>query len=66
MPNDNYFSYLLRLWSVVQDGRPVWQASLESTCTGERVNLRLEELITFLQSRFGPPVPGQPGEKTRR
>jgi hypothetical protein len=66
MHGDSYFSYLLRLWRVVQDGQPVWQASLESTRTGERLNFGLEELVAFLQAHFGPPEPGQPEERGRR
>ena len=53
MVEEDYISYLLRLWKVVRDGRPDWQASLESTLTGERVNLTLEDLVAFLEDRFG-------------
>jgi hypothetical protein len=31
-----YLAYLLRLWRVNDDGKPVWRASLESPHTGER------------------------------
>ncbi len=45
----NYESYLLRLWQVRQDGKPVWRASLESTRTGMRENFAdLQQAFAFL------------------
>jgi len=64
MVEEDYISYLLRLWRVVRAGRPGWQASLEDTRTGERVNLHLEELVAFLQDRFGSPAHDE--DRTRR
>lgn len=55
MAEEDYVAYLLRLWKTVRDGRPTWQASLENTRTGERVNLKLEDLIALLRDRCGPP-----------
>ena len=44
-----YKSYLLRLWTVVHDGEPVWQASLQNTVTGRRQGFAdLESLFDYL------------------
>ena len=44
-----YLSYLLRLWRVSNDDRPVWRASLQSAETGERVGFAgLEALFEYL------------------
>ena len=32
----DYLAYMLRLWQVNDDGKPVWRASVESPHTGER------------------------------
>jgi hypothetical protein len=47
-----YLAYLLRLWRVNDDGKPVWRASLENPHTGERhgfANLQL--LFAFLEEK---------------
>jgi hypothetical protein len=47
----NYESYLLRLWQVRQDGKPIWRASLESTRTGARENFaNLQQAFAFLRT----------------
>jgi len=47
-----YLAYLLRLWQVNDDGKPVWRASLESPQTGERVGFaNLEMLFAFLEEK---------------
>jgi hypothetical protein len=47
-----YLAYLLRLWQVNDDGKPVWRASLESPHTGERVGFgSLELLFAFLEEK---------------
>lgn len=50
---DDYASYLLRLWRTGEGEPSAWRASLESTLTGQRRNFpNLEALFTFLNSRF--------------
>ena len=45
-----YFSYMLRLWQTVEEGRLVWRASLENPHTGERRGFaNLQMLYAFLQ-----------------
>jgi hypothetical protein len=47
-----YLAYLLRLWRVNDDGKPVWRASLESPHTGERHGFaNLELLFAFLEEK---------------
>jgi hypothetical protein len=47
-----YLAYLLRLWRVNDDGKPVWRASLESPHTGERHGFaNLEMLFAFLEEK---------------
>jgi hypothetical protein len=47
-----YLAYLLRLWRVNDDGKPVWRASLESPHTGERRGFaNLELLFAFLEEK---------------
>ena len=47
-----YLAYMLRLWRVNDDGKPVWRASLESPHTGERVGFgSLEALFAFLEEK---------------
>jgi hypothetical protein len=51
-PQDDqqYFSYLLRLWPVKIGGRTIWRASLESSLTGERTGFpNLDSLFTFIE-----------------
>jgi hypothetical protein len=47
-------SYLLRLWQVDGQERPLWRASLKSVDTGEQVGFAcLEELFAFLREAMG-------------
>lgn len=48
--NENeYQSYLLRLWRAGATGPKVWRASLENPRTGERLGFaNLEQLFVFL------------------
>ena len=47
-----YLAYLLRLWRVNDDGKPVWRASLENPHTGERHGFAsLERLFAFLEEK---------------
>jgi len=47
-----YLAYLLPLWRVNDDGKPVWRASLESPHTGERHGFaNLELLFAFLEEK---------------
>ena len=44
-------SYLLRMWQVIQDGQPVWRASICSTATGRWQNFHtLNSLFSFLSA----------------
>lgn len=48
--HQRYMSYLLRLWQVTVEGRPVWRASLESPLTGERRGFaNLDDLFEYLE-----------------
>lgn len=48
----DYRAYMLRLWRVEEDDRPVWRASVESPHTGERhVFADLKALFAFLEER---------------
>jgi hypothetical protein len=60
-----YLAYLLRLWQVNDDGKPVWRASLESPHTGERHSFaNLEMLFAFLVEKTGGFAPrAQPQAK---
>lgn len=55
MPKDpwaaqEYVSYLLRLWQIGDQDRPVWRASLQNSRTGETVGFAsLEALFDYLQ-----------------
>jgi hypothetical protein len=54
-----YLTYLLRLWQVNDQGKPVWRASLESPHTGERVGFgSLEALFAFLVEKTEGFAPG--------
>jgi hypothetical protein len=47
-----YLAYLLRLWRVNDDGKPVWRASVENPHTGERHGFaNLETLFAFLEEK---------------
>jgi len=62
------FSYLLRVWSVEQNGTEVWRASLESPQTGERTGFAdLDALLAFLrQSTASAPDGRAAGASLRR
>jgi hypothetical protein len=64
MVEEDYVSYLLRLRRTVRAGQSGWLATLEDTRTGDRVNLRLEELVTFLRNRLDAPADEE--ERRRR
>ena len=45
-----HLSYLLRVWTVDQNGSPIWRASLESSQAGECVGFPdLDTLFAFLR-----------------
>jgi hypothetical protein len=49
-----YFAYMLRLWQVSSDGKPIWRASVESPHTGERQGFaNLQMLFAFLEGQTG-------------
>jgi hypothetical protein len=61
-----YRSYLLRLWTVREQGQVVWRASLEHPHTGERLHFTsLARLFAFLQDQTGAAADGagRPSEK---
>jgi len=50
----DYLSYLLRLWRVSDDDKPVWRASLHDPQTGQRTGFAgLEALFDYLQQQTG-------------
>ena len=53
MARDDYFSYLMRLWRVENDGG-MWRVRLENVETGEVLGFAsLENLILYLESLDG-------------
>jgi hypothetical protein len=55
-----YLAYLLRLWRVNDDGKPIWRASLESPHTGERRGFaNLELLFAFLEEKTAELAQGE-------
>ena len=49
-----YLAYLLRLWRVTDNGKPVWRASLQDPQTRERVGFAsLDDLLHFLRECTG-------------
>ena len=47
-----HLSYLLRVWTVDQNGTQIWRASLESPQTGERLGFPdLDTLFAFLRQQ---------------
>jgi hypothetical protein len=51
---NDYQSYLLRLWRVRDDEETAWRASLKSSRSGELVGFgSLEDLFEFLQRQTG-------------
>jgi hypothetical protein len=52
-----YLSYLLRLWQLIEGGKPAWHASLENPLTGERQGFpSVEAMITFLYEQMQQPA----------
>lgn len=50
----DYFSYLLRLWRASGVEPTVWRMSLEDPHTGERIGFAsLESLFAFLEAQIG-------------
>lgn len=61
MPDEEYHSYLLRLWRVQTNGH-IWRALLEDIATGERQGFSsLSKLIVFLEMLSGEGE--QPGKE---
>jgi hypothetical protein len=57
-----YLAYMLRLWSVRNNGKTLWRASLENAQTGERRGFAgLNDLFEYLRSQTaalsGPKTP---------
>ena len=47
-----YASYLLRLWQTEREGEQAWQASLQSSRTGEQLGFStLDALFAFLRQQ---------------
>jgi hypothetical protein len=59
MPKDSveqqdYLSYLLRLWQVEDGERPMWRASLKGVHDGQQVGFAsLQDLFRFLRTCTG-------------
>ena len=50
---DSNLSYMLHLWQVERNGKPVWWASLENPRTGERQAFAdLEALMNYLEEKL--------------
>jgi hypothetical protein len=50
---ENYHSFLLRLWRVIRNGKHIWLAGLEDPYTGKRKSFAsLEELISYLKEQI--------------
>ena len=55
-----YLSYLLRLWQTRKDEQVIWQLSLQSPHSGERLGfVDLEALCCFLQQQMGEMPAGE-------
>ena len=55
-----YMSYLLRLWQTRKNERVIWQLSLESPHSSERLGfVDLEALRRFLQQQMGKVSAGE-------
>ncbi len=49
----DYFAYLLRLWTVTENGKLIWLASLEDPLTSERKGFSsIENLYAFLEKQI--------------
>lgn len=45
--------YLIHIWTVEEEGKPAWRASLESTRAGERKGFAsLEDLFVYLRAQI--------------
>jgi hypothetical protein len=56
MRERRYLSFLLRLWQLIEGGKPTWHASLENPSTGERLGFpNLEAMTTFLYELIQEP-----------
>jgi hypothetical protein len=66
----HHLSYLLRVWTVDQNGTQIWRASLESPQTGERLGFPdLRALFAFLRrqtSTASEPNTGESASVERR
>jgi hypothetical protein len=61
-PQQQYSSYLLRLWQTASDGGGSYRASLESAHSGERVGFcSLDALMSFLRRECSLPPGGDQG-----
>jgi len=50
----SYVSFLLRMWQAKRGDELVWRASLQSSCTKERIGFpSLDALFTFLGQQAG-------------
>ncbi len=63
MRDERYASYLLRFRQAQRPGGPVWECSLESTRTGERLYFTLEGLLEFIQEQYGHKKEGENQEE---
>ena len=51
--DQDYVSYLLRLWRVKEGDKDVWRASLQDPQSGERISFAtVEALFAFLQEQL--------------
>jgi hypothetical protein len=49
-----YLSYLLRLWRVSEEEKPLWRVSLQRPDTGKRLGFASpDELFEFLRRQMG-------------
>jgi hypothetical protein len=52
--DQNYASFLLRLWRLPDDGRGTWVVSVQGATTGQQRSFaNVEAFIRFLQAEFG-------------
>ena len=67
MTEDNYASYLLRLWKVEHQRGSTWRVSLEDVRTREQVYLDVDGLLRLLRDRFAETGPSEgPGAEDGR
>jgi hypothetical protein len=59
-----YYSYLLRLWHVPDEGDDTWRASLENPQTGVRTGFAsLDAMYDFLRRQIGLALDFDEGEE---